>query len=146
MKNVRFRGVNRRLAGAAAVSVGFLVPLAVFGAPALARTASAGKESPSSSQYQYQARVTVCHLTGSKKHPAVTITVAPTAVAAVLKGGGHLGPCTGTETPKAKGGASGSPNGAATGQNSGPQESSVGHGNSGNHGNGGGHENNGHDK
>jgi len=58
---------------------------------------------------------TVCHLTGSKKHPAVTITVSQNAVAAVIKGGGHLGPCTGTETSRTH--VTGSANGLGKGHN-----------------------------
>jgi hypothetical protein len=92
-------GPRPRVLAAAAVTAALLVPLAVFGAPALATPQHAA-----SAQYQY--KVTVCHLTGSKKHPAVTISVAASAVAAVLKGGGHLGPCTGTEKPKAHGSSS----------------------------------------
>ena len=51
-------------------------------------------------------KVTVCHVTGSKKHPGVTISVSQHAVASVIKHGGHVGPCTGSETPKTKGGGS----------------------------------------
>ncbi len=98
---------------------------------------------------------TVCHLTGSKKHPAVTITVAQNAVAAVIKGGGHLGPCTGTETSRkhVKGSANGLGKGhnttttttpttttapASTTTTSSPSGRDNGHGN-----NGSGHGNNG---
>ncbi|MDX6472650.1 MAG: hypothetical protein QOK22_1466, partial [Gaiellaceae bacterium] len=45
-------------------------------------------------------RVTVCHVTGSKKHPAVTITVSEHGAASAIKHGGHLGACTGSETAK----------------------------------------------
>jgi hypothetical protein len=84
-----------------AVTAALLVPLAIFGAPALARSgAAAGEHGSGASQYQY--RVTICHLTGSKKHPAHTITVSSKAVAKHLRHGDHLGACTGTETPKAK--------------------------------------------
>ena len=47
-------------------------------------------------------RVTICHITGSKKHPAVTITVSQSAVAAHIRHGDHLGACTGTEKSRAK--------------------------------------------
>jgi hypothetical protein len=87
--------LNRKFVGAIAASATLLVPLGVFGGPALA-----GGSSAASAQYQY--RVTVCHLTGSKKHPYRTIKVAPKAVNAATKHGGHLGACTGTETRKAK--------------------------------------------
>ena len=84
---------GRKAAAVLAVTAAVFVPFALVGTPALAHDGAS-----SASQYQY--RVTVCHLTGSKKHPAVTITVASSAVNAVLKGGGHLGACTGTETSK----------------------------------------------
>jgi len=83
-----------RLAVAVAITAALLVPLATFGAPALARSGAAASE--------YQYRVTICHLTGSKKHPAHTITVGAPAVKAHLRHGDHLGPSTGTETSKPK--------------------------------------------
>jgi hypothetical protein len=94
-------GMAGRLTGAVAVSAALLVPLAVFGAPALARSgAAASQQGSASSQYQY--RVVICHVTKSKKHPAHTITVSSAAVAAHLRHGDHLGACTATETPRAK--------------------------------------------
>ena len=78
-----------------AVTAAMLVPLSIFGGPAFA-----GSGSTASSQYQY--KVTICHLTGSKKHPGHTIRVSSKAVAAHLRHGDHLGACTGTETPKPK--------------------------------------------
>ena len=39
---------------------------------------------------------------GSKKHPGHTITVSSKSVAAHLRHGDHLGPCTGTEKPRPK--------------------------------------------
>ena len=78
-----------------AVTAALLVPLSIFCGPAFA-----GGASTASSQYQY--RVTICHLTGSKKHPAHTITVSSKAVAAHLRHGDHLGACTGTEKRKPK--------------------------------------------
>jgi hypothetical protein len=91
-----------RLAGAVAITVGLLVPLATFGAPALARSGAAAGQYGGSGSSQYQYRVTICHLTGSKKHPAHTITVSSRAVKAHLRHGDHLGPCTGNETRKPK--------------------------------------------
>ena len=92
-------GVAGRLTGAVAVSAALLVPLAVFGAPALARSGSAASgHGPAASQYQY--RVVICHLTRSKKHPAHTITVSSASVPAHLRHGDHLGACTGAETRK----------------------------------------------
>jgi hypothetical protein len=68
--------ISRRSARRAAVVTAVtLVPLAVFGGVGLAH----GK--PSASQYQYgpsghqYGKVTVCHATGSKKHPWHAITV-----------------------------------------------------------------------
>jgi hypothetical protein len=94
--------VKGRALAAAAVSGALLVPLAVFGAPALARSGAAASAQyeygSGSSQYQY--RVTICHVTGSKKHPAHTITVSSNAVRAHLRHGDHLGACTGLELRK----------------------------------------------
>jgi hypothetical protein len=82
----------------AGVTAALLVPLSIFGGPAFAGSSAAGQSG--SSQYQY--KVTICHLTGSKKHPARTIRVSSAAVAAHLRHGDHVGACTGTETPKPK--------------------------------------------
>jgi hypothetical protein len=97
----RFAGSNRRLLGGIAVTAALLVPLAVVGAPALARSGAAASQYAGAAQYQY--RVAICHLTGSKKHPAHTITVSSAAVAAHMRHGDHLGACTGSETPKRHG-------------------------------------------
>jgi hypothetical protein len=84
-----------------AVTAALLVPLSIFGGPAFAGSGSAaGQYGSGSSQYQY--KVTICHLTGSKKHPARTIRVSSKAVAAHLRHGDHVGACTGTETRKPK--------------------------------------------
>jgi hypothetical protein len=45
-------------------------------------------------QYQYEKKVTICHRTGSKKHPFVTIRVSRSAVRAHLRHGDKLGPCS----------------------------------------------------
>ena len=87
-------GAKRRLLAGLAVTAALLVPLAVFGAPALARSTAAASEyeySGSSSQYQY--RVQICHHTGSKNNPSHTITVSSRAVKAHLRHGDTLGPC-----------------------------------------------------
>jgi hypothetical protein len=96
-------GKRARLLAASAVTVALLVPLAVFGGSALARSTSAASQYQYSSTTQYQSRVTVCHLTGSKKHPGHTITISSAAVRAHLRHGDHLGACTGTETKKSHG-------------------------------------------
>ena len=95
MRRRLYRHLNRPLAAAVAVSAALLIPLAMVGGPAFG-----GGMVASSAQYQY--KVVVCHPTGAKKHPFRTIRVARKAVHAAIKGGGHLGPCTGTEKPKPK--------------------------------------------
>ena len=62
--------MNRRTAAAAVVTAAVLAPLGVFGAPALARSAS------SAYAYQYQYKVAVCHKTHSAKHPWHVINIA----------------------------------------------------------------------
>ena len=81
-----FRSTDRRLVGAAVVSGLLLVPLGVFGSSALARTAG-----PSAAQYQY--KVTICHHTGSKKHPWHVISISNQAVAAHLRHHDQMPPC-----------------------------------------------------
>ncbi len=111
-----------RILGGIAVTAALLVPLAVFGAPALAKTAAAasGHEyGPSCGQYgssggqygsaggqygssgsQYgssscrQYRVTICHRTHSRKHPWVMITVNVHALNAHLRHGDTMPPCS----------------------------------------------------
>jgi hypothetical protein len=97
-------GAGGKTMGAVAVSAALLVPLAAFGAPAVARSgaAAASQYQYGSGSAQYQYRVTICHLTGSKKHPGHTITVSSHAVRAHLRHGDHLGACTGLETRKGK--------------------------------------------
>jgi hypothetical protein len=111
----------------AAVTAALFVPLGVFGAPALARSAaSASQYEYAGSQYQY--KVTLCHHTHSKTHPWVQIRVGAPAATAHLKhhDGDYLGPCR----PAA-------PVTVATGQgNSGDHGKSGDHGNSGGHGKG----------
>jgi hypothetical protein len=69
------------------------------GAIAFALAASAGVAvSPTGSdsaahKYQYKKKVTICHRTGSKKHPFVTIRVSKRAVRRHLAHGDKLGPC-----------------------------------------------------
>jgi hypothetical protein len=104
---MNMKDVKGRTMAAAAVSGVLLLPLAVFGAPALARSGAAASASSAQYEYgsgssQYQYRVTICHLTGSKKHPGHTITVSSHAVQAHLRHGDHLGACTGLETRKGK--------------------------------------------
>jgi hypothetical protein len=86
-------GAKRRLLAGLAVTAALLVPLAVFGAPALARSTAAASEYQYSGSSQYQYRVQICHKTGSWKHPFHTITVSSAAVKAHLRHGDTLGPC-----------------------------------------------------
>jgi hypothetical protein len=71
-----------RLAAAAVVSAGLLVPLAAFGA-------SSNGQSPSAAQY----KITICHHTHSKKHPTVTISISNKAWPAHQRHGDTLGAC-----------------------------------------------------
>jgi hypothetical protein len=62
--------------------------LAGFGALGSPASASSGEY-----EYQYGKKITICHHTGSKKHPTETITVSENAVPAHLAHGDTLGPC-----------------------------------------------------
>jgi len=114
-----------RLALGAAVSAALLVPLAVYGAPAIAKSASSashqyraacGQYGSSGGQYgssggQYgssckQYRVQICHRTHSKKHPWHLITVSSKAVKAHLRHGDTLPPCSTQPAAKQKHGKS----------------------------------------
>jgi hypothetical protein len=77
------QGPHRRILAAAAVSAALLIPLGVFGAPALARSASAGPEHSGSAQYQY--KIWVCHYTHSAKHPVVLIHVSSASLRGHLR-------------------------------------------------------------
>jgi hypothetical protein len=109
MRRLRHDTSGRLLAGLA-VTIGLLVPLAVFGAPALARTAASASEyeyhHSSSSEYEYsssaeyQYRITICHYTRSKKHPWHLIRISSRALPAHLRHGDTLPtdtapPCSG---------------------------------------------------
>jgi len=84
-------------------------------------------------------KVTVCHRTGSTKHPFHTITVAVPAVRAHLKHGDVLGPCTVATVVAMKKhgkGAAKHTGTTTTTTSSTAQNTSTAHGNSGTHGNG----------
>src|SRR5215472_17771848 len=65
----------RRYMAAGVLTVALLVPLAFYGGTGFAKNSSAA---------QYQYKLTICHHTGSAKHPMVTITVSNKAVQAHL--------------------------------------------------------------
>ena len=141
MDKQRFSRFNFRVWTAVAVSAAFFVPLGVFGAPALARSASAASEYQYSGSSQYQYKVTICHRTHSKKHPFVQITVGSHAAKAHLRHGDALGTCPAPTTPApgtkhgdhGKGGDKG-----GNGDDQGEQNDSHGNGKSGDHGHGNG--------
>lgn len=134
---------SRRSAAIAVVSAGVLVPLGVFGAPALARSAAAASEYQYGGSSQYQYKVQVCHRTHSKKHPWHVISVSSAAVPAHLRHGDTLAPpCPPTAAPAAPvHGNSG--HGNSGHGNSGDNQGETGHGSSGSHGNSGQHGNSG---
>lgn len=124
-------GRRARLLAGLVVTAALFVPLTVLGGPAFARsTATAAADHPYSGSSQYQYRVQICHRTGSKKHPFHTITVSNKAVAAHVRHGDHVGPCTGTETvkPKHKGGSSNASSSAPTTPGSNGNGHGKGHG------------------
>jgi hypothetical protein len=120
----QFRSTNSRLFGAVAVTGLLLVPLGVFGGPALARTASAVGEYGHSGSSQYQYKVTVCHHTGSKHHPWHLITISNRAVAAHLRHHDVMPPCPTTLTVAKNHGKSGDDHGKSSSAGSQSQSTS----------------------
>lgn len=147
--DTQISGLNRRVLAAVAVSAAFIVPLGVFGAPALARSASAASQYQYSGSSQYQYKVTICHRTHSKKHPFHQISVSSNAVKAHVRHGDTLGACPTVAPPVAppthghgngNGDSSGNDdhdkgNGHGNGDGNGGNDD---HGKSGGNGNGGG--------
>src|SRR5689334_12542393 len=100
---MRFRPTGRASA-LALVTAAVIVPLGVFGAPALARTASSAAEYGHSGSSQYQYKVAICHHTHSKKHPYHVIVVSNKAAAKhMLRHGDTLAPCPTTAAPTSHG-------------------------------------------
>lgn len=139
MERQRF---NRRIWTAAVVSAAFFVPLCIFGAPALARSAASASQYEYGGSSQYQYKVTMCHKTHSKKHPFHQITVSSHAVNAHLKHGDTVGTCPPPAAPTTTtnhGHGNGNDNGKHGNGDDNDQGNGGDHGNNGNgHGNGGG--------
>lgn len=74
------------------------VALAMVVASALAGLGFASS-TPSAAQYQYGKKVVICHHTGSKTHPWVTILIDIHAWPAHLQHGDTLGSCAGPQSP-----------------------------------------------
>jgi hypothetical protein len=124
---VRFRPTGR-IAALALVTAAVIVPLGVFGAPALARTASAVSQYGHSASSQYQYKVAICHRTHSKKHPYHVIVVSNKAVAKhMLRHGDTLAPCP-TTAPAAPTHGHGNGNSGTNGSNTNGPGNSQGHG------------------
>jgi hypothetical protein len=71
-----------------------LVLASFAAAAALMFAAISGSGAPAASaQYQYPEKVVICHVTGSKTNPRVTIVVSRNAVPAHLRHGDRLGAC-----------------------------------------------------
>ena len=133
---------NPKRLAAAAVTAAFLVPLAVFGAPALASSQQA-----SSSQYEYgTTKVVVCHHTGSAKHPWVKITISMQGWLHGHSKHGHDFLVTGSAPCPPVTATAGSATGSTTGSTTNGHGNGKGHGNSSNSDDNGGHDNNGHEK
>lgn len=68
-----------------------LASVALVSVVQAARSVSAQR--PAAAAVEYPKKVTICHRTGSKKNPFVTITVSRNAVPAHLRHGDRLGRC-----------------------------------------------------
>ena len=130
---MRFRPTGRT-AALALVTLAVIVPLGVFGAPALARSASSADQYGHSGSSQYQYKVAICHHTHSKKHPFHVIVVSNKAVAKhMLRHGDTLAPCPTTAAAPTQHGHS---NGNGKGNDNSQGSNDDGPGNSNGHGKG----------
>jgi hypothetical protein len=74
--------------------VGILAALSIAGSVAWAASTGPLKSKPTPKQGSgYAGKVTICHHTGSRKHPFHTITVNAHALPAHLAHGDTIGPC-----------------------------------------------------
>jgi hypothetical protein len=127
---MRFRPTGRT-AALVLVTAAVIVPLGVFGAPALARSASSADQYGHSSSSQYQYKVAICHHTHSKKHPFHVIVVSNKAVAKhMLRHGDTLAPCPPAPTAPTTqhGHGNGNGNSGNNGSNTNGPGNSNGHG------------------
>jgi hypothetical protein len=79
-----------RVVASVTIALAILAGLAVMAGIGFAATGSSGS---AAYEYQYGKKVIVCHHTGSKSHPSVTISISQHAVPAHLKHGDTVGPC-----------------------------------------------------
>jgi hypothetical protein len=85
---------------------------------------------PSAAQYQYGKKIAICHYTGSKKHPWVTLHVNLHSWPGHLQHGDSLGPCPQHPLPPPVRHRKPKPT---------PKPAKQGHGSNGDHGSTGGH-------
>ena len=94
--------MRKRLNGRAKrPAVAGVVACAIIASYAAVAGAGGTHNSSATSQYHGQAKVTICHRTGSAKNPGVTITVGAPAERAHLRHGDKLGPCALTSSSSA---------------------------------------------
>jgi hypothetical protein len=131
-----------RLASAGTAAAALLAAFAaVAGAGLSSNSSSASEYQYGPGSHQYGQKVTLCHLTHSKKHPSVTITVGAAAVAAHLKKGDTVGACPAVVKQHGKDGGDSSSTPKTHGKpdkhGNGNQGGNDGNGNNGNKGNNG---------
>ena len=134
-----------RLASAGTATAAVLAAFAaVAGAGLSSNSSSASEYQYGPGSHQYWQKVTLCHHTHSKKHPAVTITVGAPAVAAHLKKGDTVGACPAVVTPHGNNGSDdsstpdkhGKSDKHGNGNQGGNNDNGDVHGNNGNNGHG----------